>query len=91
MALSSALGCMTRQIFFNNLGPQVTFCPFTVFDIGTHGEFYTALSSSIVTLFSTVNRKKCIQQQMEYHAAIAANLRAIAAEHEAKGRSLVLS
>jgi len=28
---------------------------------------------------------------MEYHAAIAANLRAIAAEHEAKGRSLVLS
>eukprot|EP00984_Skeletonema_dohrnii_P009227 scaffold3521_cov151-Skeletonema_dohrnii-CCMP3373.AAC.9 len=40
-----------------------------------HGEFYTALSSSIVTLFSTVNRKKCIQQQMEYHAAKAAEHR----------------
>eukprot|EP00984_Skeletonema_dohrnii_P012758 scaffold5207_cov96-Skeletonema_dohrnii-CCMP3373.AAC.5 len=34
-----------------------------------HEELYVALSSSIMTLFSTVNRKKCIQQQMEYHAA----------------------
>jgi hypothetical protein len=33
-------------------------------------------SASIMTLFSTVNRKKCIQQQMEYHAAKAAEHRA---------------
>ena len=36
------------------------------------GELYAAVSSSIMTLFSTVNRKKCIQQERAYHAAIAA-------------------
>jgi len=41
-----------------------------------HAELFVALSSSIMTLFSTVNRKKCIQQQMEYHAAKVAEHRA---------------
>ncbi|KAK1746112.1 hypothetical protein QTG54_002719 [Skeletonema marinoi] len=41
-----------------------------------HAELHWGLSSSIMTLFSTVNRKKCIQQQMEYHAAKAAEHRA---------------
>jgi len=41
-----------------------------------HAELFVALSSSIMALFSTVNRKKCIQQQMEYHAAKAAEHRA---------------
>jgi len=44
-----------------------------------HGpdELYTALSSSIAALFSIVNRKKCIQQQMESHTAIIAEHTAI--------------
>ncbi len=51
-----------------------------------HGrnKLYTALSSSIVTLFSTINRKKCVQQQMDSHAAIIAEHAAIIAEHTAK-------
>ena len=41
------------------------------------GELYAAVLSSIMTLFSTMNREKCIQQKMEYHAAKIA-------EHKAK-------
>ncbi len=41
------------------------------------GELHLALSSSIIALFSTVNRKKCIQQKRAYHASKAA-------EHTAK-------
>lgn len=40
-------------------------------------ELHLALSSSIIALFSTVNRKKCIQQERAYHASKAA-------EHTAK-------
>ena len=43
--------------------------------VGHHhgqGELYVALSSSIMALFSTVNLKKCIQQERVYHAAKAA-------------------
>jgi hypothetical protein len=39
------------------------------------GELYAAVSSSIMTLLSTVNRKKCIQQERDYHAAIIAQHR----------------
>ena len=45
------------------------------------GELYLALSSSIMALFSTVNMKKCIQQERDYHAAKAA-------EHVAKVEEL---
>jgi len=45
------------------------------------GELYAAVSSSLMTLFSTVNRKKCIQQERAYHAAIVA-------EHLAKVEEL---
>eukprot|EP00984_Skeletonema_dohrnii_P033433 scaffold30049_cov132-Skeletonema_dohrnii-CCMP3373.AAC.1 len=57
---------------------------------GRHGceELYLALKASIMTLFSTMNRERCIQQRREYHAAKAANLRAIAAEHETKVEEL---
>eukprot|EP00984_Skeletonema_dohrnii_P015593 scaffold6773_cov115-Skeletonema_dohrnii-CCMP3373.AAC.3 len=41
------------------------------------GELYAAVLSSIMTLFSTMNREKCIQLKMEYHAAKIA-------EHKAK-------
>jgi len=41
------------------------------------GELYAAVLSSIMTLCSTMNREKCIQQKMEYHAAKIA-------EHKAK-------
>ena len=42
-----------------------------------HGqeELYVAVSSSIMALFSTVNRKKWLQQQMKYHAIKAAEHR----------------
>jgi len=48
-----------------------------------HGceELYLALSSSVMALFSTVNMKKCIQQERDYHAAKAA-------EHIAKAEQL---
>jgi len=52
------------------------------------GDFYDALSSSIMTLFSTVNRKKCIQQEKDYHAKIIANHAAIIAEHRGKVEEL---
>jgi Ran GTPase-activating protein (RanGAP) involved in mRNA processing and transport len=44
----------------------------------THGlaELYMALKSSIATLFSTVNRIKCLEQEMAYHQARAANIQA---------------
>eukprot|EP00984_Skeletonema_dohrnii_P003705 scaffold1279_cov124-Skeletonema_dohrnii-CCMP3373.AAC.6 len=41
------------------------------------GELYVALRSSIVALFSTVDRKQCLQQQRAYHMA---KLEAIGAE-----------
>eukprot|EP00985_Skeletonema_marinoi_P021048 scaffold12694_cov141-Skeletonema_marinoi.AAC.6 len=41
------------------------------------GELYAALSSSIMALFSSVNRERYIQQEREYHAAKIA-------EHKAK-------
>ncbi len=47
-------------------------------------ELYVALKSSIVTLFSTVNEKKCIEQEREYHVARAAEHMARAAEHMVK-------
>ena len=52
------------------------------------GELYVALSSTIIALFSTMNRERCIQLRREYHAAIAARHRAIAAEHETKVEEL---
>eukprot|EP00985_Skeletonema_marinoi_P023696 scaffold15914_cov140-Skeletonema_marinoi.AAC.16 len=54
--------------------------------IGRHhdqGELYLALKSSIMTIFSTVNIKKFIQQQRAHHAAIVAKHAAIVAEHAA--------
>ncbi|KAK1746036.1 hypothetical protein QTG54_002643 [Skeletonema marinoi] len=59
--------------------------------IGRHhdqGDLYLALKSSIMTLFSTVNMKKCIQQQRAYHAAIVAKHAAIVAEHRTKMEEL---
>jgi len=47
-------------------------------------ELYVALKSSIMILFSTVNRKKCIQQQREYHVAHIAELRAKVEELDAE-------
>jgi hypothetical protein len=38
------------------------------------GELYDALKTSIMGLLSTVNMKKCIQQQRDYYAAIVAEL-----------------
>ena len=49
-----------------------------------HNELYTALSSSIMSLFSTVSRKKCIKQEMEYHAMKVSEYAAIMAKHTAK-------
>ncbi len=46
-----------------------------------HGELFLALSASVTMLFSTVNRKRCVLQQREYHAA---NI----AEHRAKVEEL---
>ena len=48
------------------------------------GELYAAVLSSIMTLFSTMNREKCIQQKMEYHAAKSAEYEAMAAGHRTK-------
>ena len=45
------------------------------------GEVYVALLSSIMALFSTMNQKKCVQQERAYHAAKAA-------EHTAKVKEL---
>jgi hypothetical protein len=57
--------------------------------VGQHhgqGELYVALKSSIVTLFSTVNRKKFIQQQRDYHVTKAEQLNAeLAAIEVAEG------
>jgi hypothetical protein len=55
-----------------------------------HGErdLFDALSSSIISLLSTVNRKQFIQQKKDYHATIIANLSAIIAEHRAKVEEL---
>eukprot|EP00984_Skeletonema_dohrnii_P000881 scaffold274_cov78-Skeletonema_dohrnii-CCMP3373.AAC.2 len=47
-------------------------------------ELYLALKASIMTLFSTMNREKCIQQKMEYHAAKSAEYEAMAAGHRTK-------
>jgi hypothetical protein len=51
-----------------------------------HGqrELYVALKSSIVTLFSTVDEKKCIEQEREYHATKEAEHRAKKEELDAK-------
>ena len=51
-----------------------------------HGqrELYPAVSSSIMTLFSTINVKKCIQQKKAYHEAIIAENAAIVAVLDAK-------
>jgi hypothetical protein len=51
-----------------------------------HGqrELYVALKSSIVTLFSTVNEKKCIEQEREYHVVRAAEHMAKIEELDAK-------
>jgi len=49
-----------------------------------HGELYDVLSSSIMLLFSTVNVKKCIQQERDYHAAKVAEHRAKAEQLDAK-------
>ena len=51
-----------------------------------HGqrELYVALKSSIMTLFSTVNEKKCIEQEREYHATKEAEHRAKKEELDAK-------
>lgn len=54
----------------------------------THGlaELHVALKSSIVTLFSTVDRVKCLEQEMAYHQARVASLQAqIAAIKRAEG------
>eukprot|EP00984_Skeletonema_dohrnii_P021307 scaffold10614_cov82-Skeletonema_dohrnii-CCMP3373.AAC.4 len=59
--------------------------------IGRHhgqGELYLALKSFIMTLFSTVNVRKCIQQKRAYHAAIVAEHAAIVAEHRNKMEEL---
>ena len=53
-----------------------------------HNELFTALSSSIMTLFSTMSRKKCIKQEMEYHAMKASEHAAIVAKHTAKLEAL---
>jgi Ran GTPase-activating protein (RanGAP) involved in mRNA processing and transport len=55
-----------------------------------HGvrDLFDALSLSIISLLSTVNRKKFIQQKKDYHATIIANLSAIIAEHRAKVEEL---
>ena len=47
-------------------------------------ELYVALKSSIMILFSTVSRKKCIQQQREYHVAHIDELRAKVEELDAE-------
>eukprot|EP00984_Skeletonema_dohrnii_P003526 scaffold1188_cov78-Skeletonema_dohrnii-CCMP3373.AAC.3 len=54
--------------------------------IGRHhgqGGLHLALKSFIMTLFSTINVRKCIQQQRAYHAAKVAKHAAIVAEHAA--------
>jgi len=59
--------------------------------IGRHhgqGELYLALKSSIMTLFSTMNMKKCIHQERAYHAAIVAKHAGIVAEHRNKMEEL---
>ena len=48
------------------------------------GELYVALKSSIMTLFSTVDEKKCIEQEREYHATKEAEHRAKKEELDAK-------
>eukprot|EP00984_Skeletonema_dohrnii_P018564 scaffold8687_cov85-Skeletonema_dohrnii-CCMP3373.AAC.1 len=48
-------------------------------------ELYLALKASIMTLFSTMNREKCIQQKMEYHAAKSAEYEAMAAGGAGQG------
>ncbi len=47
-------------------------------------ELYIALLSSIMSLFSTMNRERCIQEEKEYHAAKAAEYAALVDEHRAK-------
>ncbi len=49
-----------------------------------HGELFLALSASVTMLFSTVNRKKCVLQQREYHAANIAGHRAKVEELDAE-------
>ena len=40
------------------------------------GELNTALRTFIIELLKTVNRKKCLQQKMEYHLAQVEQIRA---------------
>ena len=49
-----------------------------------HKEFHVALSSSIMALFLTINREKCIEQEREYHEAQVAEHKAKIAAHEAR-------
>ena len=56
------------------------------------GDLHVALSSTIMTLFSTVNRKECVRQQMAFYASkleeLGAELAAIeAAESELRSES----
>ena len=53
-----------------------------------HGELYDALSSSMMILFSTVNVKKCIQKERDYHAAKVAEHRSKAEQLDAKLASM---
>jgi len=53
-----------------------------------HGELYDALSSSMMILFSTVDVKKCIQQERDYHAAKVAEHRTKAEQLDAKLASM---
>ena len=48
------------------------------------GELYVALISSIMSLFSTMSREGCIQQEKEYYVAEIAEYRAKIAENKAK-------
>jgi hypothetical protein len=62
---------------FNEINPL--HLPEVLALVGQHhgrGELYAALKSSIVTLFSTVNRKRFIQQQRDYHVATTEQLNA---------------
>ena len=52
------------------------------------GELYVALKASIAEVMSTVNRKRCIQQRIAYHASIIAKHKSVIAEHSAKQREL---
>jgi len=52
------------------------------------GELFCALSSSIMSLFSTVNVEKCIQRERDYHLAQVAEFKAKVEEHNTKAAEL---